>query len=71
MTEETRKELLKMVKAEAEAARVAIRNIRKDGMNAIKQEPSEDDRKRLEKQVCVRACCSLLPHLDLLVRSES
>eukprot|EP00884_Botryococcus_braunii_P008706 jgi/Botrbrau1/17837/Bobra.0127s0080.1 len=51
MTEETRKEILKMVKAEAEAARVSIRNIRKDGMNAIKQEPSEDDRKRLEKQV--------------------
>lgn len=55
MTEETRKEILKLVKAEGEAARVAIRNARKDGMSLIKQEPSEDDRKRLEKQVSVIA----------------
>ena len=40
LTEERRKELVKMVKKEAEEAKIAIRNVRRDG---------NDDLKKLEK----------------------
>lgn len=36
LTEQRRKEMVKMVKGEAEDARVAIRNIRRDANNAVK-----------------------------------
>jgi ribosome recycling factor len=36
MTEERRKELLKIAKSYAEAARVSVRNVRRDGMDAAK-----------------------------------
>jgi ribosome recycling factor len=56
LTEERRKELAKLVGQYAEKARVAARNVRRDGMDALKQdekkhEISEDDRKRLETEV--------------------
>ena len=48
LTEETRKDLVKVVRAEAENARVAIRNIRRDANSDIKEllkekEITEDD----------------------------
>ncbi|WEV55081.1 ribosome recycling factor [Leuconostocaceae bacterium ESL0723] len=45
MTEERRKELVKDVKAEAEKAKVAVRNVRRDVMDAIKKndEMTEDE----------------------------
>lgn len=48
LTEETRKDLVKVVRAEAEHARVAIRNIRRDANNDLKEllkekEISEDE----------------------------
>lgn len=56
LTEERRKELAKLAGQYAEKARVAIRNVRRDGMEALKEdekkkEISEDDRKRLEDEV--------------------
>ncbi|MBN9787384.1 ribosome recycling factor [Pseudonocardia sp. TMWB2A] len=56
MTEERRKELSKVAGQYAEKARVAIRNVRRDAMDAIKtdenkKEISEDDKKRLETEV--------------------
>ena len=52
LTEERRRELVKQVKALAEEAKVAIRNIRRDAMEAIdKLEVSEDEQKGLEKDV--------------------
>ena len=52
LTEERRRELVKQVKALAEEAKVAIRNIRRDAMEAIdKLEVSEDEQKGLEKYV--------------------
>lgn len=55
LTEERRKELNKDVKKKAEAAKVAIRNIRRDGMDAFKKmekkkEITEDDLKGLEDE---------------------
>lgn len=56
LTEERRKELAKLAGQYAEKARVAIRNVRRDGMDALKadenkKEISEDDKKRLEEEV--------------------
>tara|TARA_B100000767_G_scaffold269263_1_gene290816 strand:- start:10645 stop:11199 length:555 start_codon:yes stop_codon:yes gene_type:complete len=49
LTEERRKELAKMAKAESETAKVSIRNARKDGNNEIKKtEFSEDEQKNCE-----------------------
>ena len=51
LTEQTRKDMIKISKAEAEHARVAIRNIRRDANSDIKEllkekEISEDDERR-------------------------
>ena len=56
LTEETRKEYTKQAKAEAENARIAIRNIRRDANSDIKEfekekEISEDEQRRAEDQV--------------------
>ncbi|UKK85719.1 ribosome recycling factor [Sphingopyxis sp. BSN-002] len=56
MTQERRKELSKLAGQYAEKARVAVRNVRRDGMDNLKQdenkkEISEDDRKRSETEV--------------------
>jgi ribosome recycling factor len=56
LTEERRKELAKLAHQYAEKARVAIRNVRRDGMDNLKtdekkHEISEDERKRAETEV--------------------
>ncbi|MGA2655208.1 MAG: ribosome recycling factor [Gammaproteobacteria bacterium] len=56
LTEERRKDLVKVVRHETEGARVSIRNIRRDANTAIKalvkdKTISEDDERRLEDQV--------------------
>ncbi|MGC6329100.1 ribosome recycling factor [Rhizorhabdus sp. FW153] len=56
LTEERRKELAKLASQYAEKARVAVRNVRRDGMDSLKLdekkgEISEDDRKRRETEV--------------------
>ena len=56
LTEERRKELVKQVKKTAEDSKVAIRNIRRDAMDALKKmknnkELSEDEHAQAEKEV--------------------
>ena len=56
LTEERRKELAKLAGQYAEKARVAVRNVRRDGMDALKtdekkKEISEDEHKRLDAEV--------------------
>ena len=55
LTEERRKELVKDVKKKGEQAKVAVRNIRRDGNDALKKlgktEISEDEVKDLESQL--------------------
>jgi len=56
LTEDRRKELAKLASKYAENARIAIRNVRRDGMEALKADEnkkliSEDDRKRAETEV--------------------
>jgi len=56
LTEERRKELAKLASQYAEKARIAVRNVRRDGMDSLKTDEKkgvfgEDDRKRHETEV--------------------
>ena len=56
LTEDRRKDLVKQVKKYAEDAKVAMRNIRRDGMDYVKKlkknsEITEDDQKKAEKDL--------------------
>lgn len=52
LTEETRKDLTKEVKAEAEKAKVAVRNVRRDALDqAKKEELSEDELRKIDKDI--------------------
>ena len=56
LTEERRRELIKVVRAEAENARVAVRNLRRDANHALKEAAkaktiSEDDERRTQEEI--------------------
>lgn len=56
LTEERRRELIKVVKSEAEDARVAVRNLRRDANTALKEmvktkSVSEDDERRAQDDI--------------------
>jgi ribosome recycling factor len=56
MSEERRRDMTKLVKAEGEQAKVAVRNLRRDANEAIKKlvkdkEATEDDQKRTESDI--------------------
>ena len=56
LTEERRRELIKVVKHEAENARVAVRNLRRDAIHSLKEglkkkEVSENDERRAQDEV--------------------
>ena len=56
LTEERRKELAKLAGQYAEKARIAVRNVRRDGMDSLKTDEKkgvfgEDDRKRHETEL--------------------
>ena len=56
LTEETRRDMQKLARGEAESSRVSIRNIRRDMMNDIKElakekEISEDDERRASDDI--------------------
>jgi ribosome recycling factor len=56
LTEERRKELAKLANQYAEKARIAARNVRRDGMDSLKTDEKkgvfgEDERKRLETEI--------------------
>jgi ribosome recycling factor len=56
LTEERRKELAKLASQYAEKAKIAVRNVRRDGMDGLKTDEkkgviAEDERKRLETEV--------------------
>ncbi len=56
LTEERRRDMIRLVRQEAEAARVAIRNIRRDANNELKRllkekAASEDETRRAEEEI--------------------
>ncbi len=74
LTEERRKELAKVAGQYAEGSKVAIRNVRRDGMDAIKADEkakdiSEDDKKRLEAEV-QKLTDTMIAQLDELAASK-
>lgn len=74
LTEDRRKELVKDVKKKGEAAKVAIRNIRRDGNDAFKKlkgsEVSEDEIKDLEVQL-QKITDKYIAEVDKSVESKS
>jgi len=75
LTEERRKDLTKDVKKKGEESKVAIRNIRRDGNEALKKsekakEITEDDLKRLEKD-CQALTDKYIAEIDKKVEAKS
>ena len=74
LTEERRKELAKQVKKYAEDAKVAMRNIRRDGNDAFKKlaktEVSEDEIKQLEDEL-QKLTDKFVKDIDKLVEEKS
>ncbi len=75
LTEERRKELIKVVKAEGENGKVAIRNLRRDANNTLKdqlknKEISEDDERRAQDDIQKLTDKSVAEVDKLLVEKE-
>lgn len=74
LTEERRKDLVKEVKKKAEDGRVAVRNIRRDGNDALKKmaktEVSEDEIKKLEEEL-QKLTDKFIKDIDALMESKS
>jgi ribosome recycling factor len=72
LTEERRKEFVKQIKKEGEDTKVAIRNTRRDAMEALKKntELSEDDLKRQQDEV-QKATDHSIQEVDKLIYSKS
>lgn len=74
LTEERRKELVKDVKKKGEAAKVAIRNIRRDGNDVFKKlkgtEVSEDEIKDLEDEL-QKITDKYIANIDKTVEAKS
>lgn len=74
LTEERRKDLVKDVKKKAEEGKVAIRNIRRDGNDALKKlgkaDMSEDEVKQLEEQL-QKATDKFIKEVDSLMEKKS
>ncbi len=74
LTEDRRKELVKDIKKKGEAAKVAIRNIRRDANDAIKKaskaELSEDEAKKLENDV-QKTTDKYIENIDKMIDNKS
>ena len=75
VTEERRKQLAKDVKKKGEEQKVAVRNVRRDGVDAVKKlekasEVTEDDRKDLEDQL-QKMTDKFVKHIDKAVEDKT
>ncbi len=74
LTEERRKDLVKEVRKKAEDGKVAIRNIRRDGNDALKKlgkgDVSEDEIKQLEDQL-QKTTDKFIKEVDALMEKKS
>src|SRR6478752_8167893 len=74
LNEERRRELVKVAHKYAETAKVAVRHVRRDGMDALKKleknhESSEDDQKRLDNDV-QKATDAMIAEIDQLLAAK-
>ncbi len=74
LTEDRRKELVKEIKKKGEDAKIAVRNIRRDGNDAFKKlaksEVSEDEIKELEENI-QKMTDKFIKEIDQLVEEKS
>ena len=74
LTEERRKDLAKDVKKKAEDAKVAVRNIRRDGNDSFKKlaktEISEDEIKQLEEEL-QKLTDKYIKQIDVVMEAKS
>ena len=74
LTEERRKDLVKDIRKKAEEGKVAIRNMRKDGNNALKKlgktDISEDEVKQLEDEL-QKLTDKFVKDIDVLMEKKS
>lgn len=74
LTEERRKELVKVLRKKGEDSKVAIRSIRRDAIESIKKEKkdnllTEDDQKRLEEKA-QKLTDELIKEIDMIVADK-
>ena len=74
LNEERRKELVKVAHKYAEAAKVAVRHVRRDGLDIVKKleknhEISEDDQERLANEV-QKATDGTIAEIDQLLGAK-
>ena len=74
LTQERRKELIKVVKVEAEEAKVSVRNIRRDANSDLKTQLkdkliTEDDEKRTQDEV-QKLTDSCIVRIDRLMEAK-
>jgi len=74
LNQERRKELVKVAHKYAEAARVAVRHVRRDGLDVLKKlekdhEISEDDEERSSEQV-QKACDEVIAEIDRMLATK-
>ena len=74
LTEERRKELIKVVKSEGENTKIAIRNARRDANDALKKlskdkEISEDDERRAQDDI-QKTTDQFIANIDQLVDAK-
>jgi ribosome recycling factor len=74
LNEERRKDLVKVAHRYAETARVAVRHVRRDGLDVLKKlekdhKISEDDSKRNSEQV-QRACDETIAEIDKMLAAK-
>jgi ribosome recycling factor len=74
LNEERRKELVKVAHKYAEAAKVAVRHVRRDGLDTVKKleknhEISEDDQERLATEV-QKATDGIIAEVDQLLAAK-
>ena len=74
LNEERRKELVKVAHKYAEAAKVAVRHVRRDGLDTVKKleknhEISEDDQERLANEV-QKATDGMISEIDQLLAAK-
>lgn len=75
LTEDRRKELVKDVKKKGEAAKVAVRNIRRDANDAVKKESkaneiSEDEQKQMEDRI-QKLTDKYIAQIDTMIEGKS
>lgn len=72
ITEERRKEVVKQIKKEGEDAKVAVRNVRRDAMDALKKnkELSEDEQRR-EQDDIQKMTDAVIAEVDKLIDGKS